>query len=305
MTRISGILFSLIFSFLLFTKSYTSFAQSDNTRYEIQTEDGNIYRGVIMEKEISSIKFNTDNIGIITIKFDDIKKIEKLNNSSSSTNQAAYYRTPEEVQQDEDATKEQHPAPQVYLIKPSSFGLKKGEAYYQNIWLLFNAVNIGLTDYMSLGIGGILIPSIDTSIPAWISPKFTIPVMKDKVHLGLGSVNGAFLGNDPYSFGMLYGDIGVGSDYNHVSFGLGTTYDDGRWLDEAVFTFSGVLRLGRSFSITTENYVLKEQSFYSAYAYHHLSPQVVLQYGLIIQNDNFDSFTIPMLGILVPLNVKF
>ena len=42
-----------------------------------------------------------------------------------------------------------------FVTAMKSIGLKKGEAYYQNAYVLANSVNIGITDNISLG-GGIL-----------------------------------------------------------------------------------------------------------------------------------------------------
>lgn len=44
-----------------------------------------------------------------------------------------------------------NPNPTRYLFSPSAFNLKKGEGYYQNVYVDFNLISFGVTDWFSMG----------------------------------------------------------------------------------------------------------------------------------------------------------
>jgi len=274
----------------------------DPTRYLIQTNDGNVYRGIIVKKEVESIQLQTENIGVITIQFDDIRKIERL---SGDYQPSSYYQSPDDPEYQQRLEAEKSAAPLTYFIRPSAFGLKKGEAYYQNFWLVFNEINIGISDYFSVGMGLMPVPIDGDGMPVWINPRLNIPIVKDKIYWGISTVNGMTLSSNNFGFGIVHSDITLGSASNHFSVGLGKAYDHGGWFNEAVFTFSGSLRVGNDFHIVTEDYVMKHYSYYSVGCYQHLSEKVVLNWGLMFFSDNLDTYPVPLLGITVPLEFDF
>ena len=148
-------------------------------------------------------------------------------------------------------------------------------------------------------------PSVDSGLPLWLTPKLTIPLIKDKINFGIGSVTGLFLETEAYGFGAVYSDISIGSDFNHISVGVGSAYDEGNWIEGPLLTMSGTLKVSSSISFTTENYVTRENSFYSIHAYHYIyrSSDILLQWGLLLFSDQFDLYPVPLLGLQVPFNL--
>ncbi len=65
---------------------------------------------------------------------------------------------------------------------------------------------MGVTNYFSIGAG--IVPVFlfgGGATPVWITPKFSIPVVKDKFNVGAGALVGTVLGASGTGFGLLYG----------------------------------------------------------------------------------------------------
>jgi hypothetical protein len=70
-----------------------------------------------------------------------------------------------------------------YFFGPSAIPLKKGKGYYQNVYVLGNFVNVGITDNFSFG-GGLEFFSTVNGRPIYfLTPKVGFEV-KENVHVG-------------------------------------------------------------------------------------------------------------------------
>lgn len=78
----------------------------------------------------------TKNLGVLSLKNSRIKSFKEIKEVSFNDKGQVWFRNP-------NATR--------YLFAPSAIPLKKGEGYYQNFYILGNAVNYGITDNFSLG----------------------------------------------------------------------------------------------------------------------------------------------------------
>ncbi|WP_421893062.1 hypothetical protein [Marinoscillum sp.] len=282
--------------------SSTEAVAQDSTRYQIQTRDGNTYFGHIVQKEIEYILFQTDNIGQITIKFDDINVIRRLGKVTSDERYGGSGDSYRESNTRYRGSNARYHPPNVYLFRSSGFGVKKGEAYYRNAWLILNELNIGFTDHFSLGLG--MMPFIGNSLPVWITPKLTLPILKDKVNLGIGALNGVVLGESQSSFGMVYGDLSVGGPSAHISLGAGKGYAEEELTPELLVTFSGAIRISKNITLVSENYTLPDLYLYSLICHQNLSG-VNLQYGLLLSDTNSGSLALPWIGVVAPIKTKF
>ena len=76
-----------------------------------------------------------------------------------------------------------------YLMGANNRELRQGEVYYQNGVLLFNQVRYGFTDYFSLT-GGLfpLLLLEERPVLFWVSPKFSFPIIKDRLYAGGGGL---------------------------------------------------------------------------------------------------------------------
>lgn len=213
---------------------------SDSTLIQIETNDGNEFVGRIVEEDALEIVLKTNNLGEITIKKTDIKS-----------------RTIIEAQQIKDGKLWfANPQSTRYFWAPNAYGLKKGEGYYQNIYVFWNQFSVGVTDNFSLGGGIVPLFLFGEATPVFITPKISIPIKKDKLNIGAGALLGTIIGDDSGAFGLLYGMSTFGSPDNNVSLGLAYGFADGDWADSPLINLSGLFRISSRGYFITENYYI-------------------------------------------------
>ncbi|WPP51448.1 hypothetical protein [Catalinimonas niigatensis] len=258
--------------------------------WQVETNDGNIYYGRIISQSQEVLRLETENLGIISIAVENIRAIRELNDEEIKNGEI----WPENAQ----ATR--------YFFAPNGYGLRKGEAYYQNVWIFFNQVSVGVSDNFSLGLGTIpLFLFGGAPTPIWITPKFSVPIKKDKLNLGGGALIGTVLGGDSGGFGLAYGVVTIGDRNKNLNLGLGYGFADGDWADSPLINLGGMLRLSRKGYLISENYfVVADGSVFGAIS---LGGRTVwnrfsLDYGGFIPLGETGSFfVIPWLGFVVPL----
>ncbi|MFK5855001.1 MAG: hypothetical protein QM503_02645 [Bacteroidota bacterium] len=294
---ISGILIALVFMIFLMIFTQKTYGQtSDTLRYCIETTDGNKFIGHLQNSDSSTFIINTIDYGILHINVDKVDKVYQV--SSNTTGVKEYWHR--NIQSAR------------YFWAPNGYGLKKGEGYYQNYWVLFNQFSYGFTDYFSVGMG--MVPLFlfgGTSTPLWITPKFSVPVVKDKVNVGVGGLFGAVVGEDGAGFGLAYGTATYGSRDKNISFGLGWGYAGGEWANTPLVNISGIIRVGKKGGyIMTENYFINfgSDEFMALLSIggRNLINSVSIDYGLFIPIvEDIDTFIgIPWLGITIPFKRK-
>jgi hypothetical protein len=280
--------FAFLFLFIL-TLSVKSQTTSDTTLVNIGTVDGNEFIGQIVIEDSLKIVIKTEKLGEISIFKTDIKRQEIL-----------------EVQQIKEG-KYWFPNPQStrYLWSPNGYGLKKGEGYYQNIWVLWNQFAYGLSDNFSIG-GGIIPLFLfgGTPTPVFITAKFSIPVVENKFNLGAGAIAGTILGEEETGFGILYGISTFGTPDNNVTFGLGYGFAGGEWASSPMININGMFRVSSRGYFITENYYINaggENVVLITLGGRSIIKKAALDYGLVIPIADIGQFVaIPWLGFTVP-----
>ena len=279
---------------LISHRGYCQVEQDSLKLYRIETTDGNEYVGYITGYDSTTLHFKTDNIGLIRIFQKDLVKLKEVRKEQIKEGSIWY----ENLQ----ATR--------YFWSPNGYGLQKGEAYYQNIWILYNQAGYGFSNNFSVALG--LLPLFlfgGASTPVWITPKFSIPIKKDKINLGTGILAATVIGESNASFGIAYGVSTFGSRDKNVTLGLGYGYAGGSWAKSPVITFSSMLRSGKKGYFITENYYFKagdESVFIFMLGGRSLVKKVGLDYGLVIPvSSEIEQFVaIPWLGITIPIQSK-
>ncbi len=268
--------------------------QPDSLSYYIQTTDGNTYRGQILARDSLSILFNLERFGEHSFLKTEIKKLEPLDK--------------EKVVDDEYWM--DNPQSTRYFFSPNAYGLKKGEGYYQNVWVMVNSFAVGVTDYFSIG-GGVvpLFLFAGSPTPVWITPKFSIPVAKDKFNLGAGALMGTVLGEEETGFGILYGISTLGSKDKNISLGLGYGYAGGSWAKAPMINLNTMIRFGPKGYFISENYFIQTEgttALIFTLGGRHIIQNAGLDYGLVIPIiSDMDSFiALPWLGITIPFGKK-
>ena len=207
----------------------------------VETVDGNNFLGEVIKEDALNIVLKTQNLGEITIPKNNIKLLKEIDNSIIKDGKL-WFENPQ-------ATR--------YFWAPNGYGLKAGEGYYQNIYVLWNQFAYGITDNFS--IGGVVVPLFlfgGGPTPVFITPKFSIPIKKDKFNIGGGAIIGTVLGEPDLSFGIVYGLTTFGTRDNNVSLNLGYGFVGEDWTRSPLINISGMFRISSRFYFLTENYFI-------------------------------------------------
>jgi hypothetical protein len=264
--------------------------QPDTTAlYRVSTSDGNEFTGYIISQDSSRLILHTEKLGALTFDNKDIVQLIYINPAKLKKG-SYWFDNPQSTR---------------YLWSPNGYGLKKGEGYYQNIWVLFNQVSVGVTNNFSISAG--LVPLFlfsGSPTPAWIAPKLSIPVKKDRFNLGAGALFATVLGAERTSFGILYGLATVGSRDRNVSLGMGYGYSGSTWAKSPTFNLSSLIRIGPRGYFITENYFIgnvEENVLLLSAAFRWVIKKAGLDFGFILPVSSVNEFVfIPWLGITIP-----
>jgi len=260
--------------------------------YIIVMDEGNEFIGKIIEETPTFYRLKTDVYGIIELLKINIKSINAL--KIEQVRNGVYWKD--------------HIQSSRYFWQPNGYGLKKGEAYYQNVWVFFNQFGLGLSDNVFLGAG--ILPLFllgGGPTPIWITPKLSFPLKKEKVNFGVGGLFATIVGQEGANLGIVYGSVTFGERNRNLTIGTGWGYGDGSWLNSPIFSVSFLSRVRKKGYFLMENYIIDIDNTYGILSLiggrSIVGKSVGLDYGLVIpifaDLDTF--FAIPWLGITIPL----
>jgi len=268
-------------------------AQTDTTAvWEIQTNDDNKYYGKIVSEDDSKVVIKTETLGEITIQKTNIRSQTEVSKKRFQGGQ--YWGLNRQANR--------------YFWAPNAFNLKKGEGYYQNVWVFFNQVSYGFTDEISMGVGIVPLFLFDAGVtPIWFTPKISFPIKEDKFSLGGGVLAFTVIGDEldnPFA-GIAYGVGTLGNRDANLSLGVGYGFAGGGWADSPTITFSGMIRVNRRTYVMSENYLIGSSGdnfFFSLIGGRTVWDNISLDYGLVIpvSADTSGFIGIPWLGLVVP-----
>jgi hypothetical protein len=264
--------------------------QTDSTALtRVEMNDGNEFIGHIVSQDTSILILQTDKLGNLTFNKKDIVKITPIHTENIKKGEY-WFENPQSAR---------------YLWSPNGYGLKKGEGYYQNIWVLFNQVSYGVTNYFSVGAG--ILPVFlfgGGATPVWITPKFSIPVVKDKFNVGAGALVGTVLGESGTGFGLLYGLTTAGSRDMNISIGVGYGVSGSGWAKSPLISLSALARTGARGYLITENYYINldgETLVLISAGFRWVIKKAGLDFGLVMPvAADLTFFAVPWLGITIP-----
>lgn len=288
----AGLFFLLAIGLISYTGAFSQ--GQDSTRFfRIETRDGNQYVGKILEHTNDQMILQTEKLGVLTIRVIEIIKIDPVR-SSQEKDEAYWF---------------EHPQSTRYLWAPNGYGLKKGEGYYQNIWVLFNQFSVGVTDRISLGGGMIpLFLFAGAPTPAWITPKISVPLKENRINIGAGGLFGGVIGLEETGFGVLYGTLTVGGRDRNLSLGMGYGYAGGSWAYYPAISLSAMIRTGPRGYILTENYYLGGDGsnfLLLSIGGRRIIRKTGLDFGLLAPTGTGGTLVaIPWLGLTIPFGKK-
>ena len=258
--------------------------------WQVETRDGNVYYGRIISQSQEVMRLETENLGTINIAVETLKNVRQVE--------------PEEIT--EGKVWSDNAQATRYFIAPNAYGLRKGEAYYQNGLIFFNQASLGITDNFSMGLGVVpLFLFAGAPTPIWITPKFSVPIKENKLNVGGGALIGTVVGVDVGAFGMAYGVVTVGDRNKNLNLGLGYGFVGGEWGDLPLIHIGGMIRLGENGYLLSENYLITtggEAAGLFMVGGRTLWNRFSLDYGLSIpMGAGAGFFAFPWVGFVIPL----
>jgi hypothetical protein len=267
----------------------------DSTRtVRLETIDGNIFIGYVVSEDSLNLILKTESLGDLKIPLNNIKSRSELKELKKVGSE---YWLP-------------NPQSSRYFWAPNGYGLEKGSAYYQNIWILYNQFSFGLSDNFSIGAGMLpLFLFAGASTPVWIAPKLSIPIVENKFNVGTGALLATTIGAQSGGFGLLYGTSTFGSRDKNISLGLAYGFAGGDWLKVPVINASCLIRTGPKWYFISENYFITiegETIALISLGGRSIMRNISLDYSLWIPvGMDIESFiAVPFLGVTIPMNRK-
>jgi hypothetical protein len=260
------------------------------TLVRIEMKDGNEFIGTIESESELEVVLKTDRLGLITIKREDIRSVREI--PSDRIVGGEYWAI--------------NPQSGRHFWSPTGYGLKQGEGYYQNLWVLFNQVSYGISDNFSMGLGIMPLFLFGAEVtPIWITPKVSIPVAEEGFNLGGGAIIATALGEESPFVGIAYGLATFGSSDRNLTIGLGWGFVDDDFASTPTINVSGIFRTGRRGYLVTENYFIggrDENVLILSFGGRTLWNRFSLDYGLFrpIHRDIDGLVAFPWLGFVVP-----
>lgn len=241
---------ALLFLLCLSTQIY---GQSEGKYVTITTNEGDKISGELIREDSESITVATK-IGETKITRTNIAYISYIKEDGE---EGKYEELP--VDGKDNSYSSSH-----YLFTQSGYGLRKGQSYYENIYVFFNSYTVGVTDNIQVSFGGEIasILFFGRFPTLFISPKFSIPFEFGAVSVGTTLFRipiDNFNGNNGIYAGALQGALTLGSRENNVTFGTGFGYGSGGtgiiFEDSFVpITISGMTQLSEKISLVSENW---------------------------------------------------
>lgn len=197
----------------------------------LNTNDGSSFVGKITAIESEEIEFTTG-VGKLRIKIMNINSIKDIPATDIKDGE---YWFPD-------------PNSSRLYFAPKGNMLKKGEGYFQDIWLFFVGASYGFTDNFTIGVGTFVIPEADFW---YFTPKFGI-MSTENFHLAAGAL---IIKIKDVDAGIIYGVGTYGSADANFTLGLGYGYAEGDLAEKPMVTFGFEKRMSRRTAFISENWI--------------------------------------------------
>jgi hypothetical protein len=282
----------LLITAILFSISMYTGAQvpSDTTMVQIETTDGNSFYGQIVNEDDEKLILKVDGLGEVSVLKKNIRR-RIIIDSGRVKDGKVWFDNPQSTR---------------YFWSPNGYGLKKGEGYYQNIWVLWNQFAYGITDHFSVG-GGIIPLFLfgGAPTPVFFTPKISLPVEKDKFNIGAGALIGTVLGESETGFGIVYGTSTFGSPDQNISLGFGYGFAGGEWASSPMLNLGAMFRLSPTWYFISENYYFgfeEESGGVISAGARWIIKKAALDFGLFIPVGSGigEVVALPWLGFTIP-----
>ncbi len=260
--------------------------------YKVELVDGTVLNGKLISETETEIEIQLD-VGNLTIKRSKIKKLVPLE-VPSKVKKSFWFKNPH-------ATR--------LLFAPTAIPLKRGEGYYQNIYIVANMFNYGVIDNLSIGGGFDFITMFANTDEGW-HPMLNFNIksgfqVADNFHAGAGGMYITMPGE--FSAGIAYGLGTVGSYNSNLTLGLGWGFVDETFEEKPFIMIGGMARISEKLWFVSENWIapLDDDKYYLAVSYgiRFASNRIAVDLAFINSKDIFEAIFIgfPFVDFVIKL----
>ena len=286
---------------------FAIFSLTNKTQLSGQELQEVIIKTVTGEELTGTIKSSTDSTLILVIKDVGELIINKSNIVSIENIQ------PSEIKYDKRGFPIDEYNSNRYLANPSGYGLRRGQSYYENIYVFFNSFGFGVTDNFTISIGAEIATLLfgGNSPLLYVSPRFSFPFSSETGAFSAGAIFFTLPDEDFDGFGIAQGAITLGGRNNNVNFGFGVGFSTENDFNEGVLmtSFAATTRLSRKLSLVTDNFILSDSDFddtvvtlSAALRIHFNKSKSALNVGLWRPLEDLDDLVaIPFVSATIPL----
>lgn len=309
----------LTFFFLLFSLVFAS-AQQVGDNVSLRMKTGSSLRGEVIEIDEDKVILKTTDFGTITLLQKDIADINQLSKGKAKYKRKSDKKKPQ-IEQNEGKKEEKvywYKSPSVtqYMAGSTGYALKKGEMEIQNIWVVFNTFNYGVTDNLTLGAGIELLSTIfnGSGLPGFgITSKYAFPIRPNQLNV---SANALFIvyPEDKTQIGIFYGANTLGNRDSNATLGLGFIVTDKISRAQPLIQLGGIIRVGQKFSLITENWIMppilapqndfygNDEGFLSMLSFggRHIGKNAIADFSILLDRQN--DLALPWISITIPFS---
>lgn len=198
------------------------------------------------------------------------------------------------------------------LIAPTAIPLRKGEAYYQNIYVVENMFNYGISNHFSAG-GGFDFITMFGDFGDGLHPMLHFNInsgfkVAENFYAGAGSI----VVKIPYESwaGLIYGMGTYGNYNNNITMGLGWGFIDGSFEEKPFIMIGGMVRASEKLWFISENWIAPviDQEYYMlvSYGMRFAAKRIAVDLAFVNSKDivNEIFIGIPFVDFVVKLGKK-
>ena len=264
---------------------------TDSTNVKIELTDGTTLTGELLSETETHLEIKLKNIGVLIIKRENVKKIVFLD-EFGHVGKSMWFENPH-------ATR--------LLFAPTAIPLKKGEGYYQNIYIVANMFNYGVMDNLSIGGGFDFVTMFSNQDGNW-NPLINLNIksgfqVSENFHAGVGALYVGML--DEFSAGIIYG-LGTYGTYNtNATLGLGWGFVDGTFQEKPFIMIGGMARVSEKLWLISENWIVPTPEYYVVVSYgvRFAAKRIAVDLAFINSKDIFEGIFIgiPFVDFVIKL----
>ena len=191
-----------------------------------------------------------------------------------------------------------------YLFGPSALPQTKGEVYWNNVDFEYNTLQVGVTENLSVGVGGLLLTSLINQNPVLL-PNFKYSFkINEQSHIAIGSLFLLLSGKKSfgsnvsaalpfmvYTYGNSERNLSIGTGWAHAGNGIG-------WAPKPTGYIAGMKRFARNWVFQGEAYLLSNNTDNTIYiaTFRNIKPSSSWDFGFMRIQSGEEAFPIPLIG---------